>query len=155
MSRKDVRGSLVLVLVLLQGLAISTLTVPPSPPIALLNNTETLTASVPNQGLVYHNVSSPSQFPNMFDYPIAGTPLVLRIIETGRMFMQTTINNVMDSAIRFIVKRINAGDGRDFIDHGVFRVVSNQVDLRITSNEDLTPDESITYFLLGKEYHYQ
>lgn len=82
----------------------------------------------------------------MFDYRIAGTPLVLRITETGFPVTRIAVNKVIDAGIRRVVARINSGAGRAPIDGGRFGVPSAEIDMRINA----LPNAQLNWFLLGE-----
>ena len=146
MSQRNARRPLILLFVLLQALAIITLTIPPTNPISLLNSTITSTAPTLLKDFVSHNVTSPGTAPNMMDYHITGTSLILRITETGHAFSKEDVNTIIDRAIRRVVRRINTGSGGERIQQGRFWQLSQQIDMHISA----LVDANFTYFLLGK-----
>lgn len=150
MSRGNVCRPLLLRSLLVQILAIVTLAIPHTNPVSLLNDTTTPTASMPNREIVSQNATSPSLPLYMFDYHIVGTPLTLRITETGHTFSQDAVNNLIDSAIRRVVGKINTGSGNEPIEGGRFWVLSSEIDMRISA----LGNGELTYFLLGKQFRY-
>ena len=152
MSQKNSYKPLIHFFLLLQILAIITFATPLTKPTVLLtNNTTTPPSSmIPHETLPTSqnsNTTMPLPPPkNMFDYRIAGTPLVLRITETGFPVTRIAVNKVIDAGIRRVVARINAGAGRAPIDGGRFGVPSAEIDMRINA----LPNAQLNWFLLGE-----
>lgn len=85
----------------------------------------------------------------MFDYQIRGTPLVLRITETGHPFFKNAVNRIIDSAIRQVVRKIIAGSGKEPIENGAFTLSLANIDMRIMA----PGNEKLTYSYLGERIH--
>lgn len=149
MSRKKAPRALLPLSLILQALAMVTVAIPLTNPVPLLNSTTIHTASTWPEGLISQNATSAGLSLNMFDYRIAGTPLILRISETGATFSMEAVNLIIDAAIRKVVTKINAGHGAAPIDDGKFYQLSAHIDMRISA---LT-NARLTYFLLGKQFH--
>ena len=141
MAQRNVRGRLVL-LFLLQVFAVCISAIPLTNPVPSFHN---ITIS----RFASQNVTSPGSSSNPLDYPIIGTPLVLRITETGDQFTEEAANRIIDRAISGVVTIINRGSGRDPIVHNKFVALTEDIDLRIQS----IPDKGLTYFMLGKQAH--
>ncbi|KAF6225062.1 hypothetical protein HO133_010257 [Letharia lupina] len=145
MAHRKVCRPFVLLFLLLRADAIVTLAISPTNPVSLLNDTIIAPASTPLAGLISQNATSPSLSQNMIDYRIVGTPLVLRITETGQTLSQSSVNRVIDAAIRRIVGKINSGAGSKPIDGGKFWQSSSDIEVRLNA----ISDGQLTYFLLG------
>lgn len=148
MSRKNAGRPLVLLSLLLQAIANVTLAIPLTNSVSLLNNTIIPTALTAMKEFITQNVTSPGTSPNMIDYHVAGTPLILCITETGLPFTEAAVNRIIDYAIRKVVAKINAGSGNELLEQGKFWLLSPEIDMRITA----LPDARFTYFLLGKQF---
>lgn len=146
MSRKNICRPLILIFLLLQPITIIASAIPPINPVSLLNSAVLPTASTPLKEPISHNATSPKTTPNIMDYHIVGTPLVLRITETGLTFTERAVNEIIDFSIRLVVRKINTGFGGEKIDHGRFSQLSTAIDMRIVALEDA----NFTYFVLGK-----
>ena len=141
MARRNMRGRIVLPF-LLQVFAICVLAIPLTNPVPFVHNI-TISQSASQ------NVTLPGFSFHPLDYPIIGTPLVLRITETGDRFTKAAANKILDRAINGVVAVINKGSGRNPIEHDRFGVLTEDVELRIQS----IPDKRFTYFMLGKQVH--
>ena len=148
MSRKSVGRPLILHFLLLQALAITTIAIPLTDPVSSLNSTTNPTSSMPLNGTISQNATSPSLPLYMFDYHIVGTPLTIRITETGGSFTGYEVNEIIDAAIYQVILKINTGSGQKKIEHGRFEMLTANIVMRITA---LANDE-ITYFLLGEHF---
>lgn len=148
MAHRKVCRPFILLFLLLRADAIVTLAISPTNPVSLLNDTIIAPASTPLAGLISQNATSPSLSQNMIDYRIVGTPLVLRITETGQTFSKSSVNRVIDAAIRRIVGKINSGAGSKPIDGGKFWQSSSDIEVSLNAISDV----QLTYFLLGKQF---
>ena len=153
MSRSIIvrRHLVLLFLLLLQVLTNCTLAIPLTTLFPFFNNITISRAPTPNKGFISENVTSLGTPSNPLDYLIVGTPLILRITETGDLFTQIAVNDIMDGAIRRVVKIINKGSGSKFLEHSKFGAITESIELRIQS----LPDKGFTYFVLGKQPHHQ
>ena len=141
MARRNVRGRVVLLL-LLPVFAICISAIPLTNPVSFFHNISTSRFASPN-------ATSPGFSFDPLDYPIVGTPLVLRITETGKPFTEVAVNRIIDRAIREVVAFINRGSGRKSLEHNKFGALTEDIELRIQS----IPDRGFTYFFLGKQTH--
>ena len=116
MSRRNVGRPLILLFLLSQALAIIASAIPPKTPVSLLNSTAIPAASTPLKSLTSHNVTSHEMTSVMMEYHIVGTPLVLRITETGISFTERAVNEIIDSSIRLVVQKIITGSGNEQIE---------------------------------------
>ncbi len=148
MSRKNIGRPLILLFLLLQALAIITIAIPLTNPVSLLNSTTNPTSSISLDGTISQNATSPSLPLDMFDYHIVGTPLTLRITETGGPFSRYAVNEIIDAAIYKVIMKINTGSGKKKIEHGKFDTFAADIEIRITA----LANEELTYFLLGEHF---
>ncbi len=148
MSRKNIGRPVILLFLLLQALAIITLAIPLTNLVSLLNSSTTPTSSMPLDATISQNATSPSRPLDMFDYHIVGTPLTLRITETGGPFTQNAVNEIIDAAIYKVIMKINTGSGRKKIENGKFDMFAADIEMRIFA----LANEELTYFLLGKHF---
>ena len=147
MSPINIRRPAIL-LVLLRTLAIITFARPLTDPASLLNTTIIHTASTSLELPISQNGTTSGHHLNTFDYRIVGTPLILRITEIGFPFSQTSIEYIIDTAIRRVVKQINSGAGKEPLELNKFEVFTPEIVLRI----DALAYGGLDYFLLGKQF---
>ena len=146
MSPINIRRPAIL-LVLLRTLTIITLAHPLTNPVSLLNTTIIRTVSTSLELPVSQNGTTSGHHLNTFDYRIVGTPLILRITEIGVPFSQTSIEYMIDTSIRRVVKQINSGAGKQPLEQNKFAEFSREIILRI----DALAHGGLNYFLLGKQ----
>ena len=141
MERKNVRRRIVLLL-LLPVFAICISAIPLTNPVSFFHNIST-------SRFASQNATSPGFSFDPLDYPIIGTPLILRITETGKLFTEAAVHRIIDRSISEVVAVINRGSGRDSLVHNRFGALTEDIELRIQS----IPDRGFTYFFLGKQTH--
>ena len=146
MPRKDVRWPFLPLFLLLQALTIVTVAISLPDSVSLLNSTIHSISPAPFNNTALNDSTLPRTSLNTIDYYIIGTALLLRITETGRPFSEAAVNEIMDAAIHEVVRKINAGAGKDKILHDSFAEITPAIELRIKALEDAR----LTYFLLGE-----